>query len=530
MSSAPTPGSIVDLLGGEAALASLLRQRTESHPQPQHQPNQALLANLGYLLSNNAQLSFNPSVSQGTRGAPQPFNATGHGQSRMTGPEMGQLLVALQQATQQTAVSGMSHPNSQPPSQATTLDKLAGSSPDDERILVNTLATRGLKGWSVRQALEALHGVNNHTGGSWKDYFLDNYDRLSQRVSLSNEEEEDPESSPVAISRGRTMSRGDSSGNGPPTLHTSRHSASRPRPKKQRSRSRGRSNSRVRPQQRVRFSESPSRSPTPPPPAGPSTGNGRRYTEEEEEYFIKSLKRQLRNNPFVTFKKMAQVLAEKAPACGRSVDSWRSHLTMGRRTDVDRMIADARDKHKGRMCEELSVEHHGDDQSSAEDESNEEKSAGTHHGKGRESSQACLPDEDPDTEEDIPNMTTSGQLLRMADFRMAARYIASRGDWDSALLNSRGGTLSHCRYYPQRTAKAWAQAYLNHRTVIDQMVPKYRARYAQCQERRTSSKAGDAGTTTGSPSFHDGSKRSHREVDGDDGAVSATGKRPRDSY
>ena len=44
-------------------------------------------------------------------------------------------------------------------------------------------------------------------------------------------------------------------------------------------------------------------------------------------------------------------------------------------------------------------------------------------------------DEDPDTDDDIANMAPGGQPMSPADYRVAARYIASRGDWDSIPSN-----------------------------------------------------------------------------------------------
>lgn len=45
-------------------------------------------------------------------------------------------------------------------------------------------------------------------------------------------------------------------------------------------------------------------------------------------------------------------------------------------------------------------------------------------------------DEDPDTDDDIANMAPKGQPPSSADYRVAARYIASRADWDAIPSNS----------------------------------------------------------------------------------------------
>lgn len=112
----------------------------------------ALLRLLQTASTSHYQSLFAPSVSmhnsipsQSTPGA--------------TSPEVLQMLV-LRQLAQQPANNAANPQHVS--SQNSTLDGLAGTLPDDEKILVNTLSARALKGWSVRQALEALHGVGPH--------------------------------------------------------------------------------------------------------------------------------------------------------------------------------------------------------------------------------------------------------------------------------------------------------------------------------------------------------------------------------
>lgn len=167
--------------------------------------------------------------------------------------------------------------------------------------------------YHISHSVNVLYQVNHHTAGSWKDYFLENHDRLSHRVAVVNSQAENvpPTYHEVSPPRGRTVLKSEKPVNASRTTSRGRqHSPSHPKPtaSSQRSQSRGRPQSRVR--QRVRFSETPSRSPTPPPKPGvPMTG--RRYTDAESDYFFKSVRRQLSKDPYVAYNRMARVLAEK---------------------------------------------------------------------------------------------------------------------------------------------------------------------------------------------------------------------------
>ncbi|EJF61163.1 hypothetical protein DICSQDRAFT_155257 [Dichomitus squalens LYAD-421 SS1] len=57
-----------------------------------------------------------------------------------------------------------------------------GSDPDDEEMLVSTLWKAKARGISPRKALEKLHLVYNHTALEWKDYCLENLERLLPKI------------------------------------------------------------------------------------------------------------------------------------------------------------------------------------------------------------------------------------------------------------------------------------------------------------------------------------------------------------
>ncbi|TFK56951.1 hypothetical protein OE88DRAFT_77269 [Heliocybe sulcata] len=57
-----------------------------------------------------------------------------------------------------------------------------GSSPDDEKILIRALLDSPSRQQTYRQALDSLHGVNNHASNLWKDYYLDHKHRIDELI------------------------------------------------------------------------------------------------------------------------------------------------------------------------------------------------------------------------------------------------------------------------------------------------------------------------------------------------------------
>lgn len=148
-----------------------------------------------------------------------------------------------------------------------------------------------------------LYQVNYHTAGSWKDYFLENLDHLSQHIGIVNLPADHGPFSP----RERTVPN--TTDTSRTALRTRQHMALRPKPTSSQHRwARGRQQLRAR--QQAHFSDTPSRSPTPSlEPDVPLAK--RKYTDAESEFALKSIKRQLSKDPYVSYKRMACVLAEK---------------------------------------------------------------------------------------------------------------------------------------------------------------------------------------------------------------------------
>lgn len=104
------------------------------------------------------------------------------------------------------------------------------------------------------------------------------------------------------------------------------------------------------------------------------------------------------------------------------------------------------------------------------------------HGQKRNNARDRSISDGSGTEDDAMSMGAAGQPLTNADYRMAARYIASKdpGDWAASLKTARWTEfaqkvsnriciapycwmLSYDFQHPQRNDAAWAQNYLGHR-------------------------------------------------------------------
>ncbi|KAL1946887.1 hypothetical protein VTO73DRAFT_14991 [Trametes versicolor] len=267
-------------------------------------------------------------------------------------------------------------PPAQQQSQAAQLSSPVGAVIDDEARLIEALKGSKGKGITPRQALEKLHGVNNHSASDWKDYFLDHHERLCAHVK------------PPPLPRLTSVSNGTSSSQaGRSSINTSERSTNVPQrqhPPKSRShptnetfshraeprlpeptkvpRSQNRRPSPPPTQADVEDSESPSRSPCPPaktPPQAPILGSRRtrgepiahfhagtripftesrmkpsppleedagtngRFTPADHRFFIHYLRWRLAKDPLVTRDVLYGELAEQTPS--HDADAWKRH-------------------------------------------------------------------------------------------------------------------------------------------------------------------------------------------------------------
>ncbi|KAG9314239.1 hypothetical protein JVU11DRAFT_5026 [Chiua virens] len=392
-----------------------------------------------------------------------------------------------------------------------------GSSPNDDTILAQALHESKQTGKTYRQALEALHGVNNHAANLWKDYYLDHHDRIDLLVSRLAEQPKtvkkpvlpskipprvkEPISNQVARKRYpspppppvqypsppkilKKNARASGSSQPPRRKHVTPQPASTTttsalaRPPK---RPRVTFNSLTAPllsndlpnlmppQVHIPIPDPPSRSPTPPAIVRIGT-HGNKYTKEDREYFIKFLTWRLKQDPSLTKKELCEKLHEKAPH--HSVNSWASHWHQ-RHDIADKIFATYResseagtndDDDQQNEEEEVEVEEemkqNDDDEAESEPMSANETSRSK---KGMPRSERGFPDfGDPgvDTEEDEADMGEPRSSFTRGDWCTLARFIA-RNHWNEMTQKERWQMFCET-YETKRNAKSWAEFYRKH--------------------------------------------------------------------
>ena len=129
------------------------------------------------------------------------------------------------------------------------------------------------------------------------------------------------------------------------------------------------------------------------------------------------------------------IVRGQAPECGRTFDSWRAQLAMRWKDEVASLTMQARRKWE----EQHPTQAQGEVSGSTASAVLSSASASASSSSGRRGRGARPPpsvgDEDADTDDDIENMSAKGQPSSNADYRVIARYIASRGDWDGVPSN-----------------------------------------------------------------------------------------------
>ncbi|KAI6031628.1 hypothetical protein BKA83DRAFT_4203116 [Pisolithus microcarpus] len=308
-------------------------------------------------------------------------------------------------------------------------------------------------GKTYKQALEALHGINNHAANLWKDYYLDHHDRIEMLFQL-------PRSGSGTSSSQATQKRTLS-----PTLVSNRSSPKlRGRLPKQSQSKRfsrtppGQTTTTIRPPKRPRATmnslsadpaptantmvrgltpphadipvpDPPSRSPTPPTIIHVGT-NGNRYTPEDRDYFIKFITWKLKQNPWLTKRQLCDQLAVKVPH--HSSTSWASHW------------------------------HSRED---AESRADSEPKSLPH------TSERNSPDQDADTEDDEADMGEPGTPFTRGDWCMMARFMA-RSDWDEMTPKEKFDTFAET-HDTERSAKSWAEFYRKNQDALLKLAKRY---------------------------------------------------------
>ncbi|KAI6162070.1 hypothetical protein EDD17DRAFT_1579788 [Pisolithus thermaeus] len=345
-----------------------------------------------------------------------------------------------------------------------------GQNPDDDAVLVRALHDSRQNGKTYKQALEGLHGINNHAANLWKDYYLDHHDRIEMLVSRLNQQPKTVKKpfttipavqersgqkrklSPTLASdrsspklRGRTpkLSQSKRFSHTPPAQTTT---TIRP-PKRLRATMNSLSadpvptaNTMVRgltpPHADIPIPDPPSRSPTPPTKIHIGT-HGNRYTPEDRDYFIKFITWRLKHDPSYH---------KKGTVPHHSSTSWASHWHT-RHDLADKILA---------------AYQRGVDT---------ESRATKHHSPPLGDPWPYCSDQDADTEDDEADMGEPGTPFTRGDWCMFARFMA-RVDWDEMVPKERFDTFAES-HDTERSAKSWAEFYRKNQDALLKLSKRY---------------------------------------------------------
>ncbi|KAF8167751.1 hypothetical protein B0H34DRAFT_28743 [Crassisporium funariophilum] len=383
---------------------------------------------------------------------------------------------------------------------------------EDEPVLMSTLLNSRKRGESFKDALNSLHGKGGHSASLWKDYYLDNKDRIDAWIAMCVQKGNDKTSAPSRdLSRSTTSERetpvatikkpspASFKRESSPTIST-RVAISAPpvkRPKKsnqstppvQVEQSAGSRRSTINsltapapvygsrlpaPNSEIKIPEPPSRCPSPPTKVVPHRGRGNKYTEEDREYFIKFVGWQLKQDRTLTRHAICELLAEKAPH--HTAQSWASHWSNNHDLP-DKILAAARgDEYEGSDESDSSVEK----MTATKRKPKYKETTTSEESDGSESeNESASEPEDDDEDEGKPlrqwtekDMGEKGGPFTDADQYIAAKYIASFPKWEDALTKDRWAPFHE--KYPQRSAKSWAEYYRRNERPIENLIKRIR--------------------------------------------------------
>ncbi|KAI0695126.1 hypothetical protein BC835DRAFT_979145 [Cytidiella melzeri] len=326
-----------------------------------------------------------------------------------------------------------------------------GAYPHDEEILVQALCDSEDKGETYRKALEGLHGVHEHLASQWKDYYLDNAQRLNKRIEFVRSQRRDKPL--IAVKKPTFDTSAKHNGSSPPP-HKLTQTAYRDRSLSTHKRSSEPAvagPSSVTGQGKAKGVGSARRSPTPPhyDPVQEMKGGKNRFTDQDRAYLVRYARYRYSLDPSVTKSAICKDLGTKAPH--HTASSWLTHWAQ-RREDFDRKLPQFRAPLDVAAVDDGELH---TDVSELESEDDEDAKS--------------------DPEGDTQNMGISGGSVTKADKRIIARYAASFGrEWATMRGNERWDPFE--AMYPQRKAKSWQETYRRFEKDIEKMSKKYRRR------------------------------------------------------
>ncbi|KAJ7042391.1 hypothetical protein C8F04DRAFT_1075749 [Mycena alexandri] len=366
--------------------------------------------------------------------------------------------------------------------------------PADEPVLLKALVDSRSRGETYKDALNRLHGMSGHSASLWKDYYLDNKDRLDSEVhayvvprktvkkpsigafkaeSSPRPSQQPAQSSQPGGSRRQTVNS--------MTAHVPVYNEHLPPPYTE-----------------LKIPDPPSRSPE------SSDGRGNKFTPEDRAFFIKFVSWRLKEDPTLLRHELCELLAEKASKFGHAlcnvalsfhcrhpttnVQSWTSYWS-SHHDLPDKILASTR-ANKSAATNESS----GEEEEEEKPKPKKKKTGVQRKPKYRELSSESELTEDSEEDEpagvaareqddaaddaiEIPPMDESTMGLKggpftKSDLGAVARHVASLHDWADLTMQDRWSEFS--RRYTQRALKSWNEYYRRNQKTIDKLARKIR--------------------------------------------------------
>ncbi|EIM92142.1 uncharacterized protein STEHIDRAFT_106750 [Stereum hirsutum FP-91666 SS1] len=342
----------------------------------------------------------------------------------------------------------------------------------DEVILITALREAEQNGLNRNLVFSGLHGHNDHTANSWRDYYLDNKSRIDSAVSKYSEASisagtvaEPPHRSPSPIhikpeKKRKHRSASPSSSAIPTNSRRATNnslSASVDNVHVKKSPKLSRHHMNASPSSGWRIPElsepPPSQEPIPPTTVIKTRG-GNKFTDDDMNYFFLYMTYELRSNPLLSKGAFCAQLAEKTPH--HSANSWLSKFYQLPAADAywDKLVCGA--THEDRMSEDDTEAPMDSDSSEYDDDDESEYSAE----QGR----------DVSGDEELADGRISRQHRRLGpmtddEMQLLARWIADHADWSSQTGRERW--VSFMEQNPSgRSSRGWGKIYSLHKRQI----------------------------------------------------------------
>jgi len=372
-----------------------------------------------------------------------------------------------------------------------------GQSPNDEQLLVMALHSGLSQGLDHRRAIETLHGVNNHAGNLWKDYYLENKSRIDEMVDQLQ-----PIKTAKKPVRFDLVSKALSvpskfEGKAKERSADERHLSYPLEPGSSSQKNTSPLTPRIR-EHRGLFRHSDW--PIPPPPESepiPPTKvvksfRGNLYTVEDKKYFAKYISWALRDNPLLGKGELIAKLAENVPH--HTASSWISYWS--RDPLADRLLAAARERENGDDQDQGFIEDAEEEDYIENDKESVEQ--GSLH----------------DSDEDEAAMGGHGSVFGAAEFRVMAKYIARHDPEEWVMMTSKQRWFPFHEEHPHRSHKAYCERYRIKEQELLSLAERYRTRaQRQMEKQRATPSWANAGVRKRRLSSHESPSKRVRELE-----------------